>query len=448
MEGGRGDDMISPQIQLDAITRHCEQQGHTIIETLEDIDLSGKLWKRRQIEHAVQRIERGEADVLVVWKLSRLSRDRKDWALAVDRVEGAGGRLESATEPLDTTTSSGRFARGVLAELAAFESERIGESWREAHAQRIKRGLPHHGRPQFGYTYTRERGYEPDPVTAPVLRSLYMDYLAGSSLGDLAVRSGSYGGPKAIDGLRYTLDNGFGAGKIRYRKELYDGAHEPVVTPEEFAAFLRARRKRAGSQRSEAAEFSLSGLAVCWCGQRMWGNTRQANGRDASRYLCAVRQADGTYDHTNSVSVRVAEGAVEEWLETVAEEFDAEAARGQRPKHRPEGARRVLEGSLAKAVGRLDTLTVKYLDGDVSKDVYDRLEAGIRAEVKALEEHIADELEREAAPDMKALVPDLLAHWSVMPAKARREILKRLVRRVEVGKAGTVDRIEIRPTWE
>lgn len=448
MEGGRGDDMVSPQIQLDAITRHCEQQGHTIIETLEDIDLSGKFWKGRQIEHAVQRIEAREADVLVVWKLSRLSRDRKDWALAVDRVEGAGGRLESATEPLDTTTSSGRFARGVLVELAAFESERIGESWREAHAQRVKRGLPHHGRPQFGYTYTREGGYEVDPVTGPVLRSLYMDYLAGSSLGDLAVRSGTYGGPKAIDGLRYTLDNGFGAGKIRYREELLAGAHEGVITDEEFEAFRRARRKRSGSQRSEAAEFALSGLAVCWCGQRMWGNTRQMNGRDASRYLCAVRGADGTYGHTNSVSVRVAEAAVEEWLSGLAEEFGREGAKARPPAKRQAGARRALEASLSKAVGRLDALTMKYLDGDIAKDVHDRLEASLRAEVKSLEERIEDELEKEAAPSMKALAPDLLAHWGVMPAKNRREVLKRLVKRIEVGKVGSEPRVRIVPVWE
>jgi hypothetical protein len=99
-------------------------------------------------------------------------------------------------------------------------------------------------------------------------------------------------------------------------------------------------------------------------------------------------------------------------------------------------------------VGRLDALTVKYLDGDVSKDVYDRLEASLKAEVESLNARIEDELEREAAPGLTALAPDLLAHWELMPARSRREILKRLLRRVEVGRAGTTGRVRIVPLWE
>lgn len=89
------DGMISPELQLAAIEKHCKDRGYVIVETLTDLDLSGQFWKRRQVERAVGMIEAGTADILVVWKLSRVARNRKDWALAVDRVEGAGGRLES-----------------------------------------------------------------------------------------------------------------------------------------------------------------------------------------------------------------------------------------------------------------------------------------------------------------------------------------------------------------
>lgn len=130
--------MTSPALQRVACEDYCSRMGYHVIDIVEDIDLSGRLWKRRKIEQVVQRIESGEVDVIVGWRWSRFSRNRKDWAIAVDRVEAAGGRLESATEPTDTTTSTGRLARGMLAELAAFESERIGDTWRETHARRVR----------------------------------------------------------------------------------------------------------------------------------------------------------------------------------------------------------------------------------------------------------------------------------------------------------------------
>lgn len=68
---------------------------------------------------------------------------------------------------MDTTTSSGRFARGMLAELAAFESERIGEQSKESHERRVRNGMPANGKPQYGYQYSKAEGFSPDPVTGP-----------------------------------------------------------------------------------------------------------------------------------------------------------------------------------------------------------------------------------------------------------------------------------------
>ena len=125
------EESISLELQEIAGRRYCEQRGYEVVEVLADPGISGRTWARPAVQHAVRMIEARDVDVIVVWKWSRLSRSRRDWAVAVDRVEGAGGRLESSTEPVDTTTSTGRFTRGMLAELAAFESERIGDTWRE-----------------------------------------------------------------------------------------------------------------------------------------------------------------------------------------------------------------------------------------------------------------------------------------------------------------------------
>lgn len=66
----------------------------------------------------MEKIETRDTDVIVLWKWSRFSRRRLDWEVAADRVQVAGGRIESATEPIDTSTASGDLALGMMVSLA------------------------------------------------------------------------------------------------------------------------------------------------------------------------------------------------------------------------------------------------------------------------------------------------------------------------------------------
>jgi DNA invertase Pin-like site-specific DNA recombinase len=159
------EDMISPELQMKAVSEYCALRNYGIVRVVEDLDLSGRFWKTRQVDEAVAMLERGDAEVLVVWRWSRVSRNRLDWAMALDRVEAAGGRLESASEGFDTTTATGRFARGMLAEFAAFESDRLADIWREVRDRRISLGLPPWGHRQFGYVQ-RHGAYVIDKKTS------------------------------------------------------------------------------------------------------------------------------------------------------------------------------------------------------------------------------------------------------------------------------------------
>jgi hypothetical protein len=281
-------------------------------------------------------------------------------------------------------------------------------------------------------------------VTGPVLRKIYMDYIAGASLQDLAVLSARHGGPHGIDGLRYALDWGFGAGKIRYREQVFEGAHEGVITEEEFKRYQRARKARAKRQRAEPAEHTLSGILVCWCGQRMWGNSRTVNGVDHTRYLCAVRDETGHTPHTNSISAAKAEAAVLEWLRGFAGQVNASVKVRPR-KDGSAAARRALEAAASKNAARIDSLTEKFLDGDVDKEAYDRLMAKYRSEKASLEDQIAELDARASAPAAAAVVPDLIASWDRMPARVKRQILSALLEKVVVGKAGTPNRLDFVP---
>ncbi|HEY2644565.1 MAG TPA: recombinase family protein, partial [Galbitalea sp.] len=136
------EESISLELQEFEGRAYAARNGYEVVGVEGDPGISGRTWNRPAVQRVMKMIDDGDADVIVLWKWSRLSRSRLDWAVAADRVESAGGRIESATEPIDATTSTGRFARGMMTEFAAFESERIGDVWRESHARRIRNGLP------------------------------------------------------------------------------------------------------------------------------------------------------------------------------------------------------------------------------------------------------------------------------------------------------------------
>lgn len=448
------DDGVSPELQLASIEAHCQKYGYDIVEKLEDLDMSGRFWKRRQMEKAVGMIERREADVIVVWKISRVARNRKDWAIALDRVEGVGGRLDSATEPMDTSTSSGRFARGMMAELAVFESERIGETWKETHARRIRNGLPHHGTPRFGYTYSKGEGYKPDPVAGPVLAQMYQRFIAGASVHEVAQYAASEGfTPEAgwrMSNTRRMLDKGFGAGYIFVKGELVRGAHEPVITEDQWNAYRVRRDARKGSPRSETTDYAYSGLLRCFCGSRMTGGKLLRSGRYYHRYICTDAQQKKVHKQV-SISENLVEKAVLEWLQGIASEVDAAAAsKVTQPQSAGLGAKITqIKADLTRNASRIDALLVKYLDGDVPQETYLRMNTKLEEEKAALEAR-QRLVEVNATAKPTVIVPQLLEQWEKLPPRGKREILRRLVEKIQLHNwdESGVRRLEIVPVWE
>lgn len=447
------EESISLELQETACRTYAEQQGYEVVATESDPGISGRTWKRPGVQKVMQIIEDKGADVIVLWKWSRLSRSRLDWAVAADRVETLGGRIESATEAVDVSTSTGRLARGMLTEFAAFESERIGDSWKEAQARRVRNGLPSSGKPRFGYTYSRETGYVPDPVTGELLRKLYLDYLAGAGFMKLSEATRAHGGPIEAASVKGMMDSGFGAGYITHRGEFVQGAHEAVITEDQWKAYKVARKERAGRPRAESAGHTYSGLVRCECGAMMTGNAYTArNGERKSKYNCTAFRSGG--DHTNAIVTDSLDTAVLAFLQGMAGMVNTEAAlvRSEAKPMARIDARPQIRADQSKNAARIDSLTMKYLDGDVTKEVHDRLMVKLHAEKEELQDRL-DALEvKVQAPPPTTLAADLLAHWDQMPAEVKRGILKELVDRIEVSREGggrwNPKEIRVIPAWE
>lgn len=439
------EDSISLDLQEAAGREYCRGAGYEVVAVKADPGISGRTWKRAAVVETMTMVEAGEADVVVLWKWSRLSRSRRDWAVAVDKVESLGGRIESSTEQVDVTTATGRFARGMLAEMAAFESDRIGEVWKEVHASRLAEGLTPTGKPKFGYEWDPDvKIHRPDPEAGRVLAEAYSRYVAGESfhtlvrwLNNAGART-TAGGPWSDRSLRRVMDAGFAAGWIPWHGQLHPGAHDALIDADLWQAYTDAREtRRSVPARTKRSQYVLSGLVRCGlCDGPMVANIRY--GGRTSNYRCSRAKSQGPTGCTAGyVGIEVVEEGVMDWLRDMADAVDRKRVEAQgkvaRRVDREAEARRAVR-ELAKkdeAIGRL----TRFLGEELIGPTEYRVACTELEEEKARLAERVESLAREAravVEDRPALARDLLARWKIIQVEARREMLGRLIDRVVV----------------
>ncbi|MFJ1539369.1 recombinase family protein [Micromonospora chalcea] len=446
-------DTISPEIQEHAGREYCARRGYLVVgKPIVDLNRTGRTLARRKVQEAIGYVERGEADIIVVWKWSRLSRSRRDFAICCDKVETVGGRIESSTEAADTTTATGRLNRGILAEFAAFESDRQGEIIKEVHDNRARQGLPGSGRTRFGYINVEKR-FEIDPVTGPVLAECYRRYIGGAGFTSIARwlndhgHVTTYGKPFRYQAVQLMLDSGFGAGYFVHRGELLQGIHEPVITAKEWASYLAVREGRSVMpSRAKASPHVLVGLVKC--GACQTALTARPDRRGQLWYRCKSRSERGC--RNGMVKIADVEAEVLAWLEGMVGDIDAAAKTAREQQRRwdvAEDKAKGLRRQISEQDKALTRLTIDRARNLVPEAAY----AAARDNIQAARDRLAaelDQVERDVIP-IRHVDPleykGLIEEWPTLPVQARRDALRRLVSRVLVWAHPL--RIEVEDTW-
>ncbi|AZL13828.1 hypothetical protein CXR25_14100 [Brevibacterium aurantiacum] len=453
------EESISLELQEAACRRHCEERGYQVVMVESDPGISGRTFNRPAVKRVMEAVEAREVDAVILWKWSRLSRSRRDWAIAADRVDVAGGRIESATEDIDVSTSHGRLARGMMVEFAAFESERIGDQWKEAHQRRVSMGLPANGKPRFGYRRLDE-GFEPDPETGPVLADMYRRYISGESfyalvktLNDNSIDTvpgyGTSGGAWSQRSLQRVLDSGFGAGLIRSHEEYFPGAHEPIIDEDEWKDYRAARDRRRVHRGSERSTYLLSGMVRCHCGSSMVAG--QFGWKRVPKFRCKAaaekRAHDGGY-----VSAHVLDDEVKAWLRGIVSDLSevATAEAGLQSKRSQASSNLSKLGStLTRTEQAITRLTVSYAEGILDLEAYRSATKELEQKRDGLMSTInSAESERRAIPVSLEVVQSLLDDWDIIGIEQRREMLRGLVRHVVVKPQRPKSNVTVVPIWD
>jgi len=491
------EEKISDEIQKSVIEDAARRAGRRIVGWIPDLDATGRNFKRRIMEaiEAVENRSMHGAREIWVWKFSRFGRSRHGVIINLARVEHVGGQLISATEQIDATTATGRFTRGMLFEIAAFESERAGELWCETHEWRRKNGLPATGGHRFGYLWTprldpfgkpQEESYDPVEEPGDALDEAYVRYVEGEGYYPLAVDLNGIGlfnphkrckGPWSAQSLQQYMDSGFGAGMLHVhqrdiacgnrqqcpeKKEHYHyipGAHPPVVKDEEtWLAYLerRAQRKKL-PPRSRIPTYPLSNRMRCdLCSGSSIAT--MANGVlggawRCARHVSAAKSCPGCYVTTKRV---MADLWI--WLDGVEAQVDAIACgewAERAPVKRPDksAARARFSQQVQAAAMALDRASDSLARGVMPEESYLRLKDKLTSEQLQAEQKLlalnTGDVEEPGRPTEAhaAVVRQLRREWDVMSVQGKHDLLGKVIREVRISPAGVEPRCNFVPVW-
>ncbi|MFZ3569240.1 recombinase family protein [Streptomyces sp. BH034] len=494
------EEKISPELQRDAITQWARRTGRRIVGWVEDLDVSGRHFKRK-IMRCIERVEAGEAHGVAVWRYSRFGRDRIGNAVNLARLQQAGGELESATEPVDASTAIGRFQRGMILEFGAFESDRAGEQWRETHNHRkYKLHLPAQGRKRFGYVWHRrydpstgklqQEKYEADDQLGPVVADLYRDYVDGDGFGVLCGRLNraghrtTQGSMWSTETLSRFMDSGFAAGLLtvhnpecRCRKTdgtcknhvHIQGAQEELIEFDLWEAYQQRRKVvRETTPRSRAGIYELTGLCKC-AGCRL-GTSLNAQRKDGANvpgyaYRCSQRAKSGaTACEGVFVKRTTVEAAVLAWLEREAAAGIDNAPPGELTPERNLAdeqaanmrARARAQAEVDKQRQALARLRAEHAASpeDWGPGEYEEAADVVRrkrADAQALLDSIPEAAPLPDRAEFVPLVVGTLEEWPTLDTRGRNMILRKLIRRVALirhGVGAANVEIQIHPLWQ
>lgn len=269
---------------------------------------SGKSDAREGFQELLQEVREGRVDVVLVYRLDRLSRNVRDIYDFLDQIRASDVAFVSVTEGFDTSTAVGRAMLGVAAVFAQLTREMISENTRDGLQRRAEGGL-YNGNPTalFGYDYDRATAtLSINEAEAEVVRQIF-DWFTEHKLGtekitrllNLAGHRPRSGGQWSQVTIRQMLRNPVYCGDVRLNGGVTEGRQSAIVTREQFEAAQAIIRSRAMlPPRSHQSQHLLSAIATCGtCERRLRVHYIYQKKADGSRVQRVF------YKHSSNVQV-------------------------------------------------------------------------------------------------------------------------------------------------
>jgi len=475
-EDGLEQEFNSLDAQREAGEAYIKSQAHEgwicLPDHYDDGGFTGGNMDRPALQRLLADIQAGKVDMVVVYKVDRLSRSLLDFAKMVETFDQNKVAFVSVTQLINTSTSMGRLMLNVLLSFAQFEREIISERTRDKMAAARRKGKWVGGMPVLGYDVVDTK-LVINPLEADRVRRIFQEYLDHDGLisvvHELARRGwrtkawttakGTQRGGRDFDksSLWQLLTNITYLGKLRYKEEIHEGEHEAIIDREIWQRVqdkLQRNGRTGGAMVRNKFGALLKGLLHCVpCGCAM-SPTHSTKGAKRYRYYaCTTAQKKG---HRVCPSKSVPAGEIERFVveqikgigrdptlvaETVRQtraqaderiaELDAEERRVERERH---GHYR----ELSRLVGQPDTVG-NGASTTLLVNLHERVQSAERRLTELRDER--QRLQRDQIDDAEvaAALATFDAVWESLTIKEQARLLQLLIERIEYdGREGTM----------
>ena len=227
----------SLQAQREACESYIKSQKHENWQLLpkhyDDGGYSGGTLNRPALQQLLNDIRSGLIDIIVVYKIDRLTRSLMDFSKIVEVLDKHNASFVSITQHFNTTTSMGRLTLNMLLSFAQFEREVTGERIRDKIVASKKKGMWLGGKPPLGY-YRKDKKIYPDEEKAELVNNIFKKYTELKSTTLVKGWLAEQGHNISVGNLNCILRNKAYIGLVGHKGTWYPGEHQGIIPNELF----------------------------------------------------------------------------------------------------------------------------------------------------------------------------------------------------------------------
>lgn len=236
-EEGLEQEFNSLQAQWEACEAYIKSQKHEHWQLLpseyDDGGYSGGNMERPALKRLLQDVQNGLVDIIVVYKIDRLTRSLMDFSKIVEILDKHNASFVSITQHFNTTTSVGRLTLNMLLSFAQFEREVTGERIRDKISASKKKGMWMGGKPPLGY-YRKDKKIYPDEEKSILINNIFKKYIELKSTTLLKDWLDKQGHNISVGNLNCILRNKAYIGLVGHKGTWYPGEHQRIISKELF----------------------------------------------------------------------------------------------------------------------------------------------------------------------------------------------------------------------
>ncbi|MGO4890340.1 recombinase family protein, partial [Anaerobacillus sp. MEB173] len=434
--------------QKERLRAFCKSQGWKIAGEYIEEGWSAKDLNRPQVQTLLKDIKTENIDIILVYRLDRLTRSVLDLYKLLDTFEKHGCHFKSATEIYDTSTASGRLFLTLIASLAQWERENLAERVKFGTRQMVEQGIrPGSPRP-YGYDY-KDGKLVVNKNEAKWVKWIFEKYIStgaetiAKELNQMGIRN-KKGDHWSGSSIRYILDNPLYAGFLRwdYRgisggkrvfndepilTELQQEDFKPIITKEVYEQTRSLLKERHKNKIRSTTHYPFSTILRCSeCGHKYIGRTeiRQPGNRKYRSYSCSGRRKYGICNSSSFSEESMNEAFLNSLEYTLDQPDEIAADRDVDPVD--------LEQNIIKLQNKKERAKELYIEGDLSKNRYQELMDGYAQEEKKLLEIMNEADEQISTEAISEILENLKDEWNELNFENQKKAIHTLFESITV----------------